>query len=141
MASRDLADLHPDLQPVCQEWLRRCEAAGLTVLITCTYRSEAEQAVLYAQGRTRPGPVLTRARPGESAHNGLLQGRPAARAFDFCLLRHGKPVWETHGEAGRDWQRAGQIGEALGLRWYGAADAPFREFAHLQLRGGEHAAG
>ena len=79
MASRKIEDLHPDLQPLCREFVRRCEAAGVTALITTTFRSGAEQDELYAQGRTKPGPRVTNARAGQSAHNAMIQGKPAAR--------------------------------------------------------------
>jgi len=32
-------------------------------------RNYAEQADLYAKGRSAPGPIVTRAKPGQSAHN------------------------------------------------------------------------
>ena len=37
--------------------------------VTSAYRSSAEQDKLYAQGRTTPGPRVTNARGGQSAHN------------------------------------------------------------------------
>ena len=83
MASRRIEDLHPDLQTLCREFVRRCEAAGVEPLITCTWRSGAEHNQLYAQGRNgNPGPRVTNARAGQSEHNATIQGRPAARAFD-----------------------------------------------------------
>lgn len=33
------------------------------------FRPNSRQAKLYAQGRTEPGPIVTHARPGQSAHN------------------------------------------------------------------------
>lgn len=133
MPSRHIEDLHPELQPVCREFLRRCAAAGLDILITCTYRSNEEQNQLFAIGRTcPPGPRVTNARGGQSAHNFTLDGRPASRAFDIVPLVAGKPVWSDKHPA---WQQAGQIGMELGLNWYGRPDAPFREFPHFQLRG------
>lgn len=134
MPSRKIEDLHPDLQPVCREFLRRCEAAGLDILITCTYRSAAEQSQLYAQGRNgNPGPRVTNARAGQSAHNFLLDGRAASRAFDIVPLVNGKPMWSDKHPA---WQQAGLIGMELGLNWYGRPDAAFREFPHFELQRG-----
>lgn len=130
MPSRNIEDLHPDLQPLCREFLRRCAAAGLDILITCTWRSSDEQDRLYAQGRTAPGAIVTRARAGQSAHNATRQGAPAARAFDIVPRVNGRPVWDAAHPA---WQQAGQIGMALGLKWYGAPGAGFREFPHFEL--------
>lgn len=134
MPSRKIEDLHPDLQPICREFTRRCEAAGLDILITCTYRSAVEQDQLYAQGRNgKPGPRVTNAKGGQSAHNFTIQGRPAARAFDIVPLVAGKPMWDDKHPA---WQQAGQIGMELGLNWYGRPGAPFREFPHFELKRG-----
>lgn len=130
MASRRIEDLHPDLQPLCREFLARCQAAGVEARITCTWRSGAEQDQLYAQGRTAPGPRVTNARAGQSAHNVTIQDKPAARAFDAVPMVGGKPQWAaTHPH----WQVMGRIGEALGLNWYGNPRARFREFPHFEL--------
>jgi peptidoglycan L-alanyl-D-glutamate endopeptidase CwlK len=130
MPSRRLDDLHPKLKPLAELFMARCQENGLDILITCTHRSSAEQNELYAQGRTKPGKIVTRARGGQSAHNFELDGKPAARAFDIVPLYMGKPIWrETH----PDWQKAGEIGMALGLNWYGRPGAPFREFPHFEL--------
>ncbi|WP_432719867.1 M15 family metallopeptidase [Jeongeupia wiesaeckerbachi] len=131
MPSRKIEDLHPDLQPICREFLRRCEAAGLDILITCTYRSNAEQDALYAQGRGVHGPRVTNARGGQSEHNATLNGKPAARAFDIVPLVNGKPMWD---DKHTSWLVAGRIGMELGLNWYGRPGAPFREFPHFALR-------
>ena len=132
MASRKIEDLHPDLQPIAREFLRRCEAAGLNILVTCTYRSDEEQNALYAQGRTKKGPRVTNARAGQSAHNFTLNGKPAARAFDIVPMIGGKCMWDAKHP---HWQVAGKIGMELGLNWYGRPGAPFKEFPHFQLRG------
>lgn len=133
MASRRIEDLHPDLQPLCREFLTRCEAAGVEPLITCTYRSGAEQDQLYAQGRAKPGPRVTNARAGQSAHNFTIKDQPAARAFDVVPMVGGKPMWDAKH---LHWQIMGEIGEALGLTWYGNPRAKFREFPHFELAKG-----
>ncbi|WP_215782032.1 M15 family metallopeptidase [Paludibacterium sp. B53371] len=133
MASRQIEDLHPDLQPLCREFLSRCTAAGVEPLITCTYRSGAEQDELYAQGRTKPGPRVTNARAGQSAHNFSIKGQPAARAFDVVPVIGGKPIWDA---SHPHWQTMGRIGETLGLNWYGNPRAQFREFPHFELAKG-----
>ncbi|WP_227104483.1 M15 family metallopeptidase [Chromobacterium rhizoryzae] len=130
MPSRRIEDLHPALQPLCRQFLERCQAAGLDILITCTWRSGQEQDQLYAQGRTAPGAKVTKARAGQSAHNAMLDGKPAARAFDIVPKVNGKPEWNA---AHPHWQIAGRIGMELGLNWYGRPGAPFREFPHFEL--------
>jgi len=126
--SRKIEDLHPQVAAMCRDFLARCNAAGIDVLITSTYRDNESQAALFAQGRTKPGPRVTNARPGRSFHNWRV-------AFDVVPLRNGKPVWGTSGEDGVMWQQVGKIGESVGLEWAGRWKT-FREFPHFQFTGG-----
>jgi peptidoglycan L-alanyl-D-glutamate endopeptidase CwlK len=132
MSSRRIEDLHPDLQPLCRAFLEQARTEGVDVLITCTYRSNAEQDALYAQGRTTAGPIVTRAKGGQSAHNFMMAGKPAAKAFDVVPLVNGKPQWSARHPA---WQTLGKIGTNLGLVWYGSKGSRFVEYPHFQLKG------
>lgn len=146
MASRNLNDLAPEVRARAERMIDACTAAGIQLIITCTYRSAAEQDDLYAQGRTRPGPIVTQLRGGQSLHNATdAQGRPAARAIDVVPLRNGKLVWGTRGNGLDDdpsddltddlelWERVGLIGAAQGLEW-GGRWPRFRDYPHFQLR-------
>ena len=138
--SRNIQDLHPYVATLCQRFLDECESAGLEVLITSTYRDNESQAALYAQGRTKPGRIVTNAQAGKSWHNWRV-------AFDIVPLRHGKPVWGTSGNGidnnpnddDRDdlelWQRIAAIAKSFGLEWAGDWKT-FRECAHFQYTGG-----
>lgn len=106
--SARLEDLEPVTRAMAEEWLRDCAAEGLAVRITHTLRTLDEQAKLYAQGRTLPGPIVTKAKAGQSAHN-------FGMAFDFCFA--GKAPYPPEDDP--RWLQAGQIGEALGLSWGG----------------------
>lgn len=130
MASRKISDLHPDLQPIAGKFMEACQRAGVDILITCTYRSGAEQDALYEQGRTKPGAKVTNARAGQSKHNFELHGKPAAKAFDVVPLVNGKPQWSAQHPA---WAAAGKVGKALGLEWAGEWKR-FKEYPHFQLR-------
>ena len=103
-------------------WLKACTTEGLDVLVYCTLRSMQEQAELYAQGRSKPGRIVTYAKPGQSAHNYGL-------ALDFCPLLAGKPVWSA---ASLLWKRPIALAEDAGLesasRW-----TRFIEYPHLQV--------
>lgn len=141
MASRAITDLHPSLQPLALNFLSKCAARGLDVMVTCTYRSNEEQAAIYAQGRTKPGPIVTRAKPGQSKHNAVDEyGQPAAEAFDVVPLLHGKPIYEDPRDADHDWTNdwgwrvVGEVAEEVGIDWYGRPGSPFREAPHLQMR-------
>ena len=115
----ELDKMHPDLR---ERWLKLKEfASGIGFLITTTdvFRTRTEQEALWAQGRTLPGPIVTRAKPGSSKHEALAEDKitPASRALDFCFVYNGKRSfkgpWNTLG-----WYSV----EVLGLRWGGDWD-------------------
>lgn len=114
MSDRDLSDLCDEIRPLCQLFLDRCKAEGINAFITETYRSAADQNEDYAQGRTKPGRIITNARGGQSKHNyTLVDGTPASRAFDFAIQdATGILDWDANDPA---WQRAIEIGKELGL--------------------------
>ena len=56
------------LRPMVQVLLHDLEQMGIKCVITCARRSMAEQAAVYAQGRTTPGPIVSMAPPGQSPH-------------------------------------------------------------------------
>jgi len=122
MPSRSLDDLRPEIRDKAKTWLDQCKSAGLDILVTCTLRSLQEQADLFASGRTKPGRILTMAKPGQSAHNYGL-------ALDFVPMINGKPNWIAPGP---DWEKAISLAEALGLEsashW-----TTFKEWPHLQV--------
>lgn len=130
MASRKLTDLHPDLITKAKSFLAQVELWGIDVLVTCTYRSNNEQTKLYAQGRTSPGPKVTNAKAGQSKHNFVLDGKPAAKAFDIVPLVNGKCIWDNSNPL---WQRLGEIGRTNGLEWAGDW-VSFKEYPHFQLK-------
>lgn len=122
--SRNINDLHPKVAAMCSEFIKRCNEAGIDVLITSTYRDAESQNALYAQGRTTPGKIVTRAKAGESFHNWRC-------AFDFVPIVGGKAQWNDTGL----FERCGEIGESIGLEWAGRW-TKFKELPHLQFTGG-----
>lgn len=130
MPSRKISDLHPALQRPAQKFIDDCADADIELLVTCTYRSNAEQGDAYAQGRTAPGKIITNAQPGQSMHNKTLNGKPAAQALDVVPIRFGKAIWDSKDPV---WQRIVLIGEANGFEWAGRWKR-MREFPHFQKR-------
>jgi peptidoglycan L-alanyl-D-glutamate endopeptidase CwlK len=115
------------------QWHALLEAQQVPVLVYCVYRSPAAQAILYAQGRTKPGPIVTMAKPGQSAHNRQVAGQPASDAFDACPMIHNRPTWDTTGEALRIWNAMGVAAETLGLEWGRHYAALGGDWSHFQL--------
>jgi peptidoglycan LD-endopeptidase CwlK len=147
MPSRKPSDLHPLVYPMFRSFVARCTKglpAHVTVLTTCTFRTRAEQAELYAQGRTKPGKIVTWAPPGSSNHNFEVDGKPASLAFDVVPIRYGKLIWGQSGNGldmdptddDRDdlelWQLVGGFGKAAGLAWAGDWRPGKREFPHFE---------
>jgi peptidoglycan LD-endopeptidase CwlK len=122
IASRQIRDLRPDVAAMAVRFLSAAKAAGIDLIVTSTYRDPQSQDELYAQGRTRPGKIVTRSRGWQSWHQYRV-------AFDVVPVRNGKPCWNDAAL----WGTVGAIGEAAGLewggRWKGFVDRPHFQFA------------
>ena len=75
---RDITKCHPRLQELAAELKAECARQGYQIAIGESFRSVAEQDALYAQGRTKPGQIVTNA-PG-SSYSSMHQW---GVAFDF----------------------------------------------------------
>jgi len=64
-----IATLHIKAQEMARKFLQTVAGFEVTVRIISGARSYAEQDALFAQGRTKPGKIVTHARGGESNHN------------------------------------------------------------------------
>jgi len=127
MASRSLIDLAAPVRHAAMAFQAACHARGMNALIYCTLRSNEEQAALYAQGRTKPGAIVTNARPGESMHNPDATGH--AWAFDAVPVVHGVAMWSDDAAL----LTMGECGESVGLTWAGRWRGPLRERVHFQI--------
>lgn len=119
--SKDIKDLHPIVYKKAQEFLEACRVRGLNVIITSTYRSIEEQNALYAQGRTKPGNVVTNAKGGQSFHNWKV-------ALDFAPVVNGVIPWNDKAL----FMKIGEIGEKCGFEW-GGRWTTFLDLPHLQI--------
>ncbi|HOL44530.1 MAG TPA: M15 family metallopeptidase [Methanothrix sp.] len=126
MASRRINDCCEELQLKFAAFAVKMAEAGIPFMLTCTLRTQAEQDALYAQGRTKPGPIVTWTR--KSKH---IEGR----AFDIAILRDGKPCWDVKADVNQDsvpdYIQAGEIGESVGLIWGGRWKKP--DYPHFEV--------
>jgi len=134
--------MHPAVRTDVQILINKAEAAlgeKLAIRLVMTLRTIAEQDALYAQGRTTPGPIVTKARGGQSFHNFGL-------AFDFCLLRDtdGNGTWETiswseladfNVNGLPDWKEVVKVFTDAGWEW-GGAWSSIHDAPHLEKRFG-----
>jgi peptidoglycan L-alanyl-D-glutamate endopeptidase CwlK len=66
---RNLVTLQPAVQRAARQFMTRVLAAKFNVRILSGTRSYAEQDLLFEQGRSLPGAIVTHARGGQSNHN------------------------------------------------------------------------
>lgn len=64
-----LLKVQPTFANLLIELKKHYQEKGVEVKYISGTRTWAEQDALYAQGRTKPGPIVTRAKGGESNHN------------------------------------------------------------------------
>jgi peptidoglycan L-alanyl-D-glutamate endopeptidase CwlK len=121
---RRLEKVHPALATRIEALLETLKQHGLQVEVVQGLRTFAEQDALFAQGRTRPGPVVTRARGGQSNHNYGL-------AVDLVPFTNGQPNWNAPLGV---WTTIGSEAEKLGLEW-GGDWRKFVDKPHVQLPG------
>lgn len=155
-SSNRLADLHPSLAAVYTEAKAAYLAAypgGLRPRLGETFRPPAVQAAYYAQGRqplakinalrhaaglqpigaVEAGRVITKAQPGQSAHNFM-----PARAFDVQLVKaDGSIDWTEaayRGFAAYVKAAAAKLGVAvsIGAYWTKFPDPPHTELADFR---------
>jgi peptidoglycan LD-endopeptidase CwlK len=133
-----LQKLHPKLREEAILLFDKAEKAltgRARPRITFTLRTMAEQQAIYDQGRTKPGPIVTNAKPGTSYHNWGF-------AFDFALILDGKEVsWSTvadyDGDKKADWMEVVNIYKAAGWEWGGDWKS-ITDMPHLQKTFGLH---
>ena len=104
--SRDLSLLRDDVEANCRAFLDICESQGLKVLVTQTVRDDEYQAYLYAQGRTRPGSIVTNGKRTTFHGAGL--------AFDICQNIKGQEYSDA-----AFFENCAAIAKHLGFSWGG----------------------
>ena len=98
--------------------------AGLPIITEC-YRSPERQEELYAQGRSKPGPIVTYKRGGESNHN----KRPTLALDVAFLLPDGELSW-----SGLLLSKFARLMKAADARVHWGGDWPgFKDRPHFEV--------
>lgn len=138
-----IATAHPrvreDLKAIYAEI---CERLKGRVMCRFAYvlRTFEEQDALYAQGRTKPGKVVTNARGGQSYHNYGL-------AVDIVLLidKDGNGTYDTASwdrnadtdqDGQKDWEEVVFVFKMHGWEW-GGDWTSFKDYPHFQKTYGQ----
>jgi peptidoglycan LD-endopeptidase CwlK len=116
-----IATLLPEVQPYARALVTKSAQNGITIKVISGLRTYDEQNALYAQGRTKPGKIVTKARGGYSNHNFGI-------AFDIG-------VWEgnSYKDESPKYKAVGVLGMDLGLEW-GGNWKTIEDQPHFQLR-------
>lgn len=108
-SNKKLVGVHPYVKNKAIELIKKAYTEGIYIQVTQGFRSIEEQNELYAQGRTKPGKIVTKAKGGQSIHNYGL-------AFDIAVLnKDGSINWNDTSL----YVKVGQLGKSLGLEWGG----------------------
>ena len=130
--------LHPSVRAEVKQLIEQAESGfppSMAVRIVQGLRTIAEQDALYAQGRTKPGAIVTKAKGGSSFHNYGL-------AIDFAILTdtdgngtYNDLSWDIKRDNDKDgvadWLEVVKIFEAAGWTW-GGKWASLKDYPHLQ---------
>src|SRR5688572_8406544 len=121
-SEKRLQQLHPALASAVRAVVADLAGRGIVVEVVQGLRTYKEQDELYAKGRTKPGPIVTQARGGQSNLNFGL-------AVDLCPFTNDKPDWNAPMSV---WAAIGAAAEARGLEW-GGSWKKFLDKPHVQL--------
>lgn len=113
-----VALLHPKIISDMTNFINELESTlYLKIRMVQGFRTFAEQDALYAQGRTKPGPVVTKSPAGASFHNYGLAGDLCPFTLDGMALD-----WKY------DFNKFVPISQKYGFIWGGAWD----DFDHFE---------
>jgi peptidoglycan L-alanyl-D-glutamate endopeptidase CwlK len=132
------AQLHPAVRDEVVKLIDQVEKQlppNLAIRIVQGLRTIEEQNALYAQGRTKPGNIVTNAKGGSSYHNYGL-------AIDFAILidkdgngTYDELSWDIKKDNDKDgvadWLEVVKVFEAAGWEW-GGRWSSLKDYPHVQ---------
>lgn len=119
------SNLFPPLVTIVRSIYDTCFKAGHPIILVSGYRSIDEQNVLYRQGRTTPGHIVTNAQGGHSTHNYGL-------AVDLMPLKPGSTTELEDTITAPSYQFLIKTAKAQGLAW-GGDWIHFKDYPHFQM--------
>ncbi|MGZ3940048.1 MAG: M15 family metallopeptidase [Flavisolibacter sp.] len=121
--NNDLSLLHPIVREAVTKIEKTLNEEGIPFKVFEAFRFPERQTDLFAQGRTKPGNIVTHAEPWRSYHQYGL-------AVDFVLFENGQWSWDDSTPAKKKWwKRMQELGKKHGL-----SPLDF-EVPHLQIAG------
>lgn len=137
MPTNSLDCLFPPFKTQVKQLLQKIAVAKLPFYVFMSLRTFAEQDALYAQGRTKPGKIITNAPGGMSWHN---YGLSCDLVLDGMIDKPGiQWSWQTksdlNSDGRNDWLQLAEIARSCGLE-SGYYWKKFPDLPHVQNRFG-----
>ncbi len=125
--------LYPPFKLILETALEEAHRRGIMAYVFEGYRFPERQALLYAQGRTAPGKIITNAKPGFSWHQYgvgvdlVFDKDPSTKAIEW--------TWEGGyaDEHGDNYDKLAVVMKSYGLEWLGDSNI---ERAHFEKKFG-----
>lgn len=115
-----IAGLHPKVRDDFSNFITEAEdALNITIRVTQGMRTFAEQQELFDLGRTKPGKIVTKAKPGSSYHQYGL-------AVDLVELIGDGVDWNY------DMKKLVPYATKYNIAWGGDFPGNFKEFPHFE---------
>ena len=121
-----LRGCHPDLKARVVTLIATLEQQGLDLVLTQGVRSVAQQQALFAQGRSKPGKIVTNCDGLVKVSNHQPKADGYGYAVDVAWRIDGVITWEG------PWYRLGVLASEHGLIW-GGSWLNFPDRPHLEL--------
>jgi peptidoglycan L-alanyl-D-glutamate endopeptidase CwlK len=116
-----LSQVNPSLASAAWNIIEAAQQSGYTLVVAEGYRTVQKQNEYYAQGRTKPGNIITYKKGGESKHN-------TGEAVDFDFVINGV----QSNASGNNWNFIGNLARQLGLTWGGDWKS-FKDLRHVEM--------
>ena len=132
MTERDrkrLEGIDPILIVAVEKLLAIMQILGHPMFVVSGFRTVAQQQALYAQGRTKPGKIVTYC-------DGIIKksNHQSGRAVDLAFIDDPKTEKNETWAEDSPWIVYGTIAKFLGLSWGGDWAPPKTDKPHIELR-------
>src|SRR5699024_3331541 len=124
-SKKRVGNVHPVVWKYGENLIRQAYKKGLYIMFSDGNRTAAQQNSLYAQGRTKPGKIVTNARAGQSLQNYGV-------AFDMIITNKNgtSATWDKD-----KLNQAARMAEQLGFESRGGGKS-IVDRPHIQMTGG-----
>lgn len=116
-----LSQVNPSLARAVWKIIEIAQQKGYTLIVAEGLRTVEKQNEYYAQGRTKPGNIITYKKGGQSNHN-------FGEAVDFDFIINGR----RSNASSNNWKLIGDLAKQLGLIW-GGDWKNFKDLRHVEM--------